>query len=73
MKLFIVTIHVAIGTGADWRWVDSLWVKQQHALERVTAIEEEWSRQGRLNKNEYAAQCVWWSGATVTDAALGDK
>lgn len=66
MKIFIVTVR----TPRDGRYIDSLWVSHQNAVDRVKDLIEEFRRCGLSPKNESSSWWAWWSEATATDGRL---
>lgn len=68
MKLYIVTVR----TGSGSRYVDSMWVKQEHGIDRAISLQNEWKRLGWDCRPETGYWWAWSSEATVTDAKLAE-
>lgn len=71
MIIFIVTVQCPV----DGRFIDSLWVEQQNAVDRVADLAAEFTRTGRNvnNREKHGSWFVWWSKTRATDGELKSR
>lgn len=67
MTVFLVWVN-ARGSG---RYVDSIWIKKEHATQRVSELKESLASAGHSASELSGPWYVWLSKATASDAVLG--
>ncbi len=67
MRVYLVSVRFPAA-----RYIDSIWVSQDHAISRLNDLITELRRNG-LKAGKDEPYNVWWSEATVADGELRDK
>ena len=66
MTIYLVWVNAR----SSGRFVDSIWIKKEHAAQRVSELKESLACAGHSASEVGGLWYVWWSKATASDAVL---